>query len=594
MKRYLLTALLATALALPVAQAADMNKTLRVVFPTAESGFDPQANSDLYSADIMRAIFESPLKIDYLARPAKFVPNTAEAMPVISDGGRTVTFKIKPGIYFYDDPAFKGKKRELVAEDYIFGLKRVWDPKIISPRASEWGEFEILGAAEFYEDAKKNGVNLKRPIEGLKALDKYTIQIKTKEPRPTLIQELSFNTFTPLAFEVYEAYKDASGKMEQNPVGTGPYYLKEWKRASKMVLEANPNFRGISFPDAGEPGDKALIAQMKGKKLPAIGRIEVSVIEESNPRLLAFKGKDLDILGAVPVDLIDSVVQGGKLVPELAKDKVLWARALQPALSYSYFNMEDPVVGGISKERIALRRAMVMGFNSDEYIKVIYKGHAEPANQVIPPPVLGHDNSLPKKSVYNPAAARALLDRFGYKDRDGDGYRESPDGKPLVITKSSATRELDRQEDELWKKSMDAIGIKITFNKAKWPDLLKEGKAGKLQFWGVGWISALPDGMSFPGLLYGGRIGQSNYSRFNNADFNKLFEQALITPHSPERTALLRKMNDIAQSFSVWENGVYRYQSTLVHPWVQGYKKLPFLDNPWWYYDIDLKLQPKK
>ncbi|MEN9559239.1 MAG: Periplasmic dipeptide transport protein [Pseudomonadota bacterium] len=588
----MLATLLATSSLAVATQAADMNKTLRVVFPTAESGFDPQANSDLYSADIMRAIFEPPLRYDYLARPVKFVPNTAEAMPVFSDGGRTVTVKIKPGIFFKDDPAFGGKKRELVAEDYIFGIKRVWDPKIISPRQSEWSEFEILGAQEFYEHAKSKGIDFNKTIEGLRALDRYTIQIKTRLPRPTLIEQLAFNTFTPIAREVYEKYKDPSNKLEQNPVGTGPYYLKEWKRASKMVLEANPYYRGITFPtQSDDPSDQAVIEEMRGKKLPAIGRVIVNVIEESNPRLLAFKGQSLDVLGAVPVDLVDGVIQGGRLIRELAEQQVKWVRGLQPALSYTYFNMDDPVLGGYTNERIALRRAMIMAFNNQDYIKVVFKGHAEAAGQFIPPPNTGHDPSAPKGGMPEPAVARALLDRYGYKDRDGDGYRENPDGTPLVITKSSATRELDRQEDEIWKKSMDAIGIKIQFNKAKWPDLLKEGKAGRLQMWGVGWISALPDGGTFAGLLYSGRIGQSNYSRFKNKEFDEAFDQAMSMQQSPERTHLFRKMNDIMSVYGVWEKGIYRYQNTLLQPWVQGYKKMPFLDNPWWFWDIDASKQ---
>src|SRR5512137_777015 len=115
--RRVLAGLAGVLLALPAA-AADMNKVVNHVFPVAETGFDPQAVNDLYSGTVVQAIFETLLSYDYLARPSKLVPMAAEAMPVITDDGRTYTFKIRKGVYFTPDPAFKGQKRELVANDF--------------------------------------------------------------------------------------------------------------------------------------------------------------------------------------------------------------------------------------------------------------------------------------------------------------------------------------------------------------------------------------------------------------------------------------------------------------------------------------------
>src|SRR5262249_6562804 len=115
----LIAACLIAGAAVHAAIAADMSKTIHTAFIVAETGFDPQATSDLYSDSLQRAIFETLYGFDYLARPYKRVPRTAAAMPEISDGGRTWTIKVRPGIYFADDPAFKGKKRELTAADYV-------------------------------------------------------------------------------------------------------------------------------------------------------------------------------------------------------------------------------------------------------------------------------------------------------------------------------------------------------------------------------------------------------------------------------------------------------------------------------------------
>ncbi len=577
----------------PVAKA-DMSKVLRVAFAVAESGFDPQAQSDVYSGYVMRAIFEPLYEIEHLVRPFKLRTNTAEAMPEISDGGKTYTIKIQKGIFFKDDPAFEGKKRELVAEDYVFGIKRVWDPKILSPRSNDYLEFGFIGADEFNESAKKNGWDPDLPIEGLKAIDRYTLQLKLKKPDPLLLQWLAFYTSTPIAREVWTKYKDTANKINNNPVGTGPYYLKEWVRSSKTVLEVNPVYRGMKFPETSDdPADKDLIAQMKGKTLPAIGKIEISIIEESNPRLLAFRGKNIDIVD-VPTDLVDSAMPGLKLADDLKSSNVNWQRAVLPALSYMYFNIEDPTTGGYTKDKIALRRAIIMSFDSDEYVRLVWRGHAMPAAQMIPPTMIGHDARVKNASKFDPAAAKALLDKFGYIDIDGDGWRDLPDGKPLVMNFFSTPAARDREIDEFWKKSLDAINVKSNYNKQKWPDLLKQAKAKQLQSWTVGWNSALPDGLTFPSLLYSPKIGQANYSNFKNEEFDKLYEQARYMEHGPERVQLMRKLDEIANSFSVWENGIYRYENTLVHPWVMGFKKHPFVNSPWWMYDIDTSKLPQK
>ncbi|MEF9944020.1 MAG: ABC transporter substrate-binding protein, partial [Burkholderiaceae bacterium] len=130
-----LTSLLAGATACLVAIAAGAQtatrpaaapKVLHYAFPVAETGFDPVQINDLYSSNVLAHIFDAPLTYDYLARPVKVVPNTVEALPQVSADGKTWTFKVRPGIYFNDDPAFKGKKRELTAADYVYSLKRHW------------------------------------------------------------------------------------------------------------------------------------------------------------------------------------------------------------------------------------------------------------------------------------------------------------------------------------------------------------------------------------------------------------------------------------------------------------------------------------
>src|SRR5437660_444123 len=166
----------------------------------------------------------------------------------------------------------------------------------------------------------------------------------------------------------------------------------------------------------------------------------VTIIEESNPRLLSFNAGELDYVN-VPSDLADTVLDAGnKLRPEFTQRGVTLTRATLPSLNYMYFNMADPIVGGYSKDRIALRRAIVIGFDTPALIRTIYKGQAYPATQPIPPNLPGHDEAWNIRFDYDPAAAKALPDRFGYVDRNGDGWRDRPDGKPLLLMMASAAR----------------------------------------------------------------------------------------------------------------------------------------------------------
>ncbi len=566
---------------------ADPNKVLRVAFPVAETGFDPQASNDLYSNHINRAIFEPLFRYDYLARPMKLIPNTAAALPEISSDGLVWTMRVKPGIHFADDPAFKGTKRELTAYDYVYSWKRILDPKMRSPNLSVF-DGKLAGADAFVAKAKETGkFDYDTPLPGLQAIDRYTIRMTLNYPSSDLLADLTTSTSSAVAREVIEAYGDASGWAMANPVGTGPYLLREWRRGQKIVLEANPGYREVRYPESRDPADRAIVAKLKGKRIPLIGRIEVSIIEESNPRLLAYEKGDIDYV-TLPPDLVWNVLERDhRLNARYAKAGVVLGRGIQPSITFTYFNMEDPVVGGYSKDKVALRRAVGMAYNVDEEIRVVRQGQGVPATQVIPPGVTGHDPKFAGNTPFDPASARALLDKFGYVDRDKDGWRDLPDGKPLLLKIGTSPSALERQLNELWQRSLNAVGIKVEFITQKWPDLLKMSRAGQLPMWGLGNVSVTPEGLQFLGLLYGRHAGLSNLSRFRLPEFDKLYERAQRLPDGPEKVKLEREMSALVAAYSPWMLNAYRYENVVVYPWVVGYKYNAFSQHPWQFYDID-------
>ncbi len=580
------------AFATVAAVAADMNKVVRHVFPAGEEGFDPGAAHDLYSGTVNQVIFETLLTYDYLARPSKLVPLTAEALPTITDNGQTYTLKIRKGIHFTPDPAFKGVKRELVADDYVYSFKRLMDPAIHSP----WTwllEGKIVGLDELAEKAKKDGgkFDYGAKVAGLEAVDRYTLRIRLKQPDYNLSYVLAHEPTSAVAREVVATYGDSGGRIMSNPVGTGPYKLAKWIRSSKIYLEANPDFRGFTwdFKAGTDPDDVRIVAEMKGKKMPQIGRVEISIMEEDQSRLLAFQNGELDLMN-MEGPLAPKVLNGGALTPDMQKKGVRLSRFVDPEISYHYWNLMDPVVGGLTKDKIALRRAMAMAYPVEEEIRVVRNNQAIEAQFPVPPGVVGYDPNYKSSVKYDPAAANALLDKFGYK-KGGDGYRTLPDGKPLVIRYASRPDSLGRQQDEMWKKAFDGIGIRMEVQKDKFAELLKLEKQCKLMMRTASWIADYPDADNFMQLLYSKNIYQSNNACANIPEYDKLYEQSLKMPDSPERNRLYHEMAKVIETYAPWRLDISRYRNMLVQPRVQGYKKHPILHSEWQYIDVSSPAQ---
>jgi len=567
--------------------AAPSTKTLHVAFPVAETGFDPQAAGDAYSNYVIRAIFDPLYRYDYLARPFKLMQNTATALPEITDDGKTWTIHVHKGIYFADDPAFHGKRRELTAADYVYAIKRILDPKMRS-NSLQMVDGRFVGADAVVAKARETGnFDYDAPVEGLQAIDRYTLRFKLVFADYELLSNLTTSASAAVAREAIEAYRDGNGWAMANPVGTGAYRLKDWRRAQRIVLEANPGYRDERYPTPSSAADRALAKGLAGRRLPLVPNVEISIIEEAQPRLLAFRQKQLDFT-AVPVNLVNNVLDAdNRLKPEFANAGIRLERAIQPAITYMYFNMEDAVVGGYTPDKIALRRAISLGYDAKEEILVLRQNQGLPATQVVPPSMSGHDPSYDGRLKYDPAAAKALLDRFGYVDRNGDGFRELPDGKALLLHVGSGTTEQDREFEELWKRCLNNLGIRVDFVKQKWPDMLKMARLGQLQMWQLGNINTTPDGFGFYGLLYGRNAGFSNLARFALPEFDKLYEKARAMPDSPERLAVERKMSELVNAYAPWVLTAFRSENVLVQPWLRGYKYNPTYQYPFAYLDVD-------
>jgi ABC-type transport system substrate-binding protein len=590
-RRHSLALAAAAALPLPPALAASKAagnglRTLRYAFPVAESNFDPAQISDTYSRTVTCHIFEALYAYDHLARPAKIVPLVADGMPEVSDDFRTWTFTLNKGIFFADDRAFKGAKREVVAADYVYAIKRYADPAVKSPLWASVENWRLLGLAALRKEAleRKAPFNYDAPVAGMRVLDRQRFQLQFDEPRPRFIESMAVSDlFGAVAREVVEFYGD---KIGEHPVGSGPFRLAQWRRSSLIVLEKNPAYRERRWESSPAPDDaegQAIAAKLRGRKLPLVDRVEISIIEETQPRWLAFVGGQHDLIDRLPNEFINLAMPAGKVAPNLARQGVRGQLTLVSDITFTYFNMDDPVVGGLEPHKVALRRAIGLATDLEREIRLVRFGMAIPAQSPVMPHLSGYDAKFKSEmSEYNPAKAKALLDLHGYVDRDGDGWRELPDGKPLLLEIATQPDQQSRRMNELWKKNMDAIGVRIEFKPAKWPENLKAGRAGKLQMWALASGASGGDGQGMITRYYGPQSGNQNISRFKFKPLDDLHDRMTVLPDGPERLKLFDEAKRIAVAYMPYKLHVHRIVADLMHAGVVGYRR-PVFWNEWWH-----------
>jgi ABC-type transport system substrate-binding protein len=349
---------------------------------------------------------------------------------------------------------------------------------------------------------------------------------------------------------------------------------------------ANPDYRGFIWDvkSSGDKWDDQIIKTMHGKQMPQIGRVEVSIIEEEQARWLAFDSGQLDF-EQLSDPASPNVLLKGKLKPEYAAKGISLYRYAEPGNAYSYFNFKDPLVGGFSLEKQALRRAIAMSYAVDEEIAQVRFGQAVRARAFVPPGVAGFDPAYRNSIAYDPALANKLLDRFGYK-RGADGFRTLPDGKPLLLKMSAVAKVRDMAIAEIWKRSLDKVGIRVEFKVGSFADNLKAAYRCELQMWFLGGTAGIPDGVDFFEAYYGPNAYAGNFGCYQSPTFDAAYEKARLLPDGPERQVLYTDMQRIMEGDTAQVLTLWRLRNWLIQPWVQGYKTHPILHGDWKYLDI--------
>jgi ABC-type transport system substrate-binding protein len=316
------------------------------------------------------------------------------------------------------------------------------------------------------------------------------------------------------------------------------------------------------------------------------------VIEEQQPRWLSFLQKQQDLLDRLPSEFVNLAIPNNRLAPNLAKQGIQMYRMLASDVTLTVYNMENPVIGGYTPEKIALRRALSLATNTEQEIRLERKGQAIPAQSPLVPNTTGFDAGY-RSEGYNPRKAEALLDLFGYVDRDGDGWRDQPDGSPLVIEVSTQPDQASRRLDELQRKDYTAIRVKTEFKQAKWPENLRSVRAGKYMVWRVGSSAASPDGQPALDRTASIHKGGQNLARFSNKQVDEYYARLSVIPDGPEREQLFRESKRLIAAYAPYHNGVHRILTDLAWPWLIGFRRPPYWLAWWQFVDINAEDQAR-
>ncbi len=552
-------------------------REINLISPQKVSGFDPINSSDRYSGNETGKVYEGLFEFHPLKRPYELMPNLAESLPTISADGLTYLFKIRKGVLFHDSPAFPdGVGRELRANDIVYSIKRLADPKL---NAKGWWllDDKIVGLNEWKnKNSAEEKTNYSEEVEGLKSLDDYTVQMKLKKPYPQFLYALAM----PYTFIVpIEAVEHFGKEFLNYPVGTGAFLLPKFEQSSMITYLRNPKFREKFYPSEGEVGDDKLgLLADAGKKIPLVDKINVHIVVESQPKWLSFlKAKD-DLLEVKDVNIQQSI-NSDKTLKDEHKEKGV-RLILKPMLDVTFyaFNHEDPIF-----KNKKLRQAMNLAFDRASYNKLFHENTAFEAQGPIPPGLGGQTREFKNPYVkFDLEQAKKLMVEAGY-----------PGGKGLpVIVVQTTSETISRQQVEYFEKCMDKIGINIDLGMNTWPQLVNKVSNKQHQMYTMAWGADYPDAENFLGLLYcPNQSPGSNGANYCNPDFDALYKQATVMQDSSERTDLYEKLNEMGATDAPWIFGFHRTDIYLAQAWLKNFKHMEFNHSQFQYLNVDLEVK---
>jgi ABC-type transport system substrate-binding protein len=627
---------------------------------------DPAQSYTSDEWDLISQVLEPPFQYHYLKRPYELVAATADALPRPryfdaadrrlpddADAAKIAysvyDIRIKPGIRYQPHPAFVPENlqlsaneirsmfvigdfrrtgtRELIADDYVYQIKRLAHPRVNSPIFGHMADY-IVGLKEFGDTLKEADARLVATggrgawldlgqfnISGVQAVDRHTYRIRIKGKYPQFLYWLALPFFAPVPVEADRFYSQP-GFAEKNltldwwPVGSGPYMLAEMNPNARMVLRRNPNFHGEAYPSEGEPADRESgLLTDAGKPAPFIDEIVFSREKEGIPYWNKFMQGYYDQSG-ISSDTFDQAVKMGiegeaGLTPEMEERGIRLKTSLATSVFYLAFNWNDAVVGGANKATDAavrarkLRQAISIAVDYEEFISIFANGRGLPAQGPIAPGIFGYrdgkeglnpvvydwaDGKPQRKSI---DAAKKLLSEAGYPNG-----RDAKSGQPLVLYLDTTGGGPGGSARLDWyRKQFAQIGVQLEVRATDWNRFQEKIRKGNTQMFFLGWNADYPDPENFLFLLYGPnstvKNDGENKANYQNPEFDRLYERMKNMDNGPERQAVIDRLVAALREDAPWVWGYNPKDYGLYHSWLSNLKPNSMARNGLKYYRLD-------
>lgn len=537
-----------------------LNLALTSNIPT----LDPAVSYDTVSAEVVYQVYEALYEYDYLVRPYQLKPLLAESFPKIENDGKKYTIKIKRGVFYHTNPAFKNEKREVVAQDFINQIKRIaYKPT----QSNGWWLFsnKVKGLDEFREKTKDLKQFLNSEVSGLQAPDKYTLVIELKDIFPQLIHALAMAFTTPVATEVIQKYDN---NLNLNTVGTGPYMLKKWNPNNTLTLIRNPYYHVVKYPSDGDSvaHEKKLLKDTN-KKLPFIEKITFHIMKEAQTRWLNFLQGNIDVITLSKDHFPLALNKSGGLKSEITEKNI--RLEIAPTLTFWWlaFNMTDPLLG----KNLLLRKAIAHAVDTDRYIKDFTNNIGLKANSIFPPGIVGYSPSTKTSFNADKNTARELLKKAGFPNGEG---------LPVIQYDVRGASTVARQMGEFIQKELAEVGIKINVNTNSFSGFLNKARTGQLQMWQGGWAMDYPDPENVVQLLTTKNHPPGpNSTYFSDPEVDKLYEKLSKTIDTNRQKELTSEVEQIIDQKLPWVMQYYTRNYILLHQRVKNFRQSDLIRN---------------
>ena len=549
---------------------ADAVSVYRHAMDGAPRSLDPAQASSIYAKMLAVNLYDTLYRYKYLARPYELAPNLADGMPQVSADGLIYTIRIRPGVYFSNDDAFPdGRGRAVTAEDFVYSIKRHFDPATRAQGAWLWQD-RIVGLDQW----KDEGSDYDREVPGLRALDEHTVQIQLISPFPQLVHTLAQGFSAVVPREAVEHY---GASFAINPVGSGPYRLRSFD-STNAVLKRNRKFRQIPFSLEEEGYDPETqghlgLEVLEGRVPPFTDRVEVAFIAEDASRWNSFNSDEIDFI-KVPVTQFDRILSSREpptLLPELA-EKYQLAANMESGFVHTDFNMDDQRIGyhpdpDQDARNRALRCAIVKAFDWRKRNEVFYYGIGRVFPGIIPPVTPEFETGgMTARMDRDLQGARKLLRESGWY---ANNLPVLEYGYPSSVT--------ERQMFEQFRSFMADIGYPSEKIRplvyANYGDYARAYLNRDIMLLTTGWTMDYPDAENTMQLFFGPNASPgSNNANYDNPEFNRLYRASATMQPSPMRTSMYRNMNRILLDDCATISGISR---TLILLWNRDLVMLP-------------------